>query len=216
MSELLATRVLSRMTLALACALPICALPGGALAQNVPAGLRACAAESDPGQRLDCYDREMKRLMAPAGRPAGQAAEPPQSAKRPQEAVHAMAAPAAAPHAPVRSEAASPAMGTPGAAAPPPATAKAARDKPAASASSSVWAIFTGSGHVTAHIVRLDRSPDSLVLYLDNGQVWRQTGRASGELSLRKGDKVTIAKHMGSYWLSSRYVADMRVRPQSR
>ena len=208
MSELLPTRVLResrRMTLALACALPFCGLPGGASAQSVPAGLRACAAESDPGQRLDCYDREMKRLMAPAARPAAQAAEP------------AKAASAAAQPAPAAGEAPpSPATRAPDAAVSTPAAAKAAGDRPAAPRGSSVWQIVTGSGHVTAHIVRLDRSPDSMVLYLDNGQVWRQTGRASGELSLHKGDKVTIARHMGSYWLSSRYVADMRVRPQSR
>jgi nucleoid-associated protein YgaU len=204
MSELLPTHVpreSRRMILALACALPFYGLCGGASAGNVPAGLRACAAESDPGQRLDCYDREMKRLLAPAARPA----EP------------ASAAPAAASPGPAGREAApSPAIRAPEAPVAAAAGANAAAEKPAAPRRSSVWTIFTGGGHVTARIVRLDRSPDSLVLYLDNGQVWRQIGRASGELSLRKGDKVTIAKHMGSYWLSSRYVADMRVRPQAR
>ncbi len=204
MPELLPTRVLResrRMILALACALPFCGLSGGASARNVPAGLRACAAESDPGQRLDCYDREMKRLMAPAARPA----EP------------ASAAPAAANPAPAGKAAApSPAIRAPEAPVSTAASANAAGAKPTAPRRSSVWTICTGGGRVTASIVRLDRSPDSLVLYLDNGQVWRQIGRASGELSLRKGDKVTIAMHMGSYWLSSRYVADMRVRPQSR
>jgi hypothetical protein len=201
MSELPPTRVprpSRRMILALACSLPFWGLCGGASADNVPAGLRACAAESDPGQRLDCYDREMKRLMAPAARPA-----------EPASAAAAGPVPGGAEAAP------SPAMRAPEA---PVATAARANatEKPTAPRRSSLWTIFTGGGHVTARIVRLDRSPDSLVLYLDNGQVWRQTGRASGELSLRKGDKVTIAKQMGSYWLSSRYVADMRVRPQSR
>jgi hypothetical protein len=65
---------------------------------------------------------------------------------------------------------------------------------------------------LTAHVAHLDRWPDAMVLHLDNGQVWRQIGRASGDLSLREGDSVTIEKHLGSYWLSSRYVSNMQVR----
>ena len=67
---------------------------------------------------------------------------------------------------------------------------------------------------MTAHVARLERSPDSMVLHLDNGQVWRQIGRASGDLSLHEGDSVTIEKHLGSYWLSSRYVSNMKVRQE--
>ena len=65
---------------------------------------------------------------------------------------------------------------------------------------------------VTAHVTSLDRSPNAMVLHLDNGQVWQQIGRASGDLTLREGDSVTIERHLGSYWLSSRYVSDMKVR----
>ena len=74
--------------------------------------------------------------------------------------------------------------------------------------------ILTGGPdvRVTAHVASLDRAPDTLVLHLDNGQVWRQVGRASGDLSLHTGDSVTIEKHLGSYWLSSRYVSNMQVR----
>ncbi|HJS90479.1 MAG TPA: hypothetical protein VJ738_10985 [Steroidobacteraceae bacterium] len=69
-----------------------------------------------------------------------------------------------------------------------------------------------GSSHLTAHIIRLERWPDAMVLHLDNGQVWQQIGRASGDLSLRAGDEVSIDKHLGSYWLSSRHVSNMQVR----
>jgi hypothetical protein len=55
-----------------------------------------------------------------------------------------------------------------------------------------------------------------MVLHLDNGQVWQQIEPASGSLTLRVGDSVTIEKHLGSYWLSSRYVSDMKVRLQSQ
>ena len=77
--------------------------------------------------------------------------------------------------------------------------------------------IISGGGtRLTAHVVRLERSPDAMVLHLDKGQVWQQIGPASGDLSLREGDQVTIEKHLGSYWLSSRYVSNMRVRQKSR
>ena len=65
---------------------------------------------------------------------------------------------------------------------------------------------------LTAQVSSLERWPDAMVLHLDNGQVWQQTGRASGDLSLHEGDSVTIQKHLGSYWLSSRYVSNMKVR----
>jgi len=55
-----------------------------------------------------------------------------------------------------------------------------------------------------------------MVLHLDNGQVWQQIEPASGSLTLQVGDSVTIEKHLGSYWLSSRYVSDMKVRLQSQ
>jgi hypothetical protein len=94
-------------------------------------------------------------------------------------------------------------------------------DAAPASQHTSRWKILSAvSGadwHVTAQVVRLERSPDSMVLHLDNGQVWRQIGPASGDLSLHEGDRVTIEEHLGSYWLSSRHVSNMKVRqePQS-
>jgi hypothetical protein len=74
----------------------------------------------------------------------------------------------------------------------------------------------SGSWHVTARVARLDRSPDAMVLHLDNGQVWQQVGRASGDLGLQAGDSVTIEKHLGSYWLSSRYISNMKVRQETQ
>jgi hypothetical protein len=185
MPELLPTRLsalLHRLTLSLVCALPLCGVPASAGAQGTPAGLRACAAVSDPGRRLACYDREMGRA------PAMQAASAPVAA--------ASSAPAPAP-------------------------ANAEQPAPAAAQHTSRWKILStvsgGDWHVTAQIARLERSPDSMVLHLDNGQVWRQIGRVSGDLSLHEGDSVTIEEHLGSYWLSSRHVSNMKVRqePQS-
>jgi hypothetical protein len=94
-----------------------------------------------------------------------------------------------------------------------------AGSEPAAPPHASRWKILSavaGSDwHMTAQVARLERSPDSMLLHLDNGQVWRQIGRASGDLSLHEGDSVTIEKHLGSYWLSSRYVSNMKVRQES-
>ena len=185
MPELSSTHVLTelrRTTLAMAGMLALGGLPAAVWAQEVPPALRACAALSDPGQRLDCYDREMKRLSMPPARPATPAhpATPAPPAVAAQ-AVPPAAQPTAAPH------------------------------------HTAAWKrIFSGgpSSQVTAHIVRLERSPDAMVIHLDNGQVWRQVGRASGDLTLHTGDAVTIARHLGSYWLSARYVSDMQVRQE--
>ena len=178
---------LRRIALLSAGALALHALPARALAQTVPASLRACTAQTDPTRRLACYDRQMARLSTPpAPAPAPAAATP-------------APAPAAATPAPA------PAAATP---APP------APRSPSAHHWVAPWKIFSGgaSSAVRAHVVSLQRWPDSMVLHLDNGQTWQQIGRASGDLSLRAGDEVTIEKHLGSYWLSSRYVSSMQVR----
>jgi hypothetical protein len=183
------------------CVLCCTGLSASAWAQGVPAALRACAAESDPGQRLDCYDRQMKHLL-----PAATAApRQPQPAPTPPTAPPAPVGPSAAPAAPRASARAA-------VIAPPTATSA-----PPAPHHSAAWRILSGgsAAPVTARIARLDRWPDAMVLHLDNGQVWRQIGRASGDLGLRPGARVTIEKHLGSYWLSSRYVSNMQVRLQS-
>lgn len=195
---------LRRLCLTVLFTLPLGGLAMPAWAQSVPAGLRACAAESDPGMRLDCYDREMGRLSAPAARTAPQPATGPATAK-PAAVPQAVPAPASAAAAPTAAAAA----------APPAAAAAPAGPKPAPSRPP-LWKRLLASGgpdgKITGHIVSLERSPNAMVLHLDNGQVWRQVGRASGDLGLRTGDSVTIQKQLGSYWLSSRHVSDMKVR----
>ncbi|HVS76195.1 MAG TPA: hypothetical protein VHE11_04625 [Steroidobacteraceae bacterium] len=198
MPELLPTRAMARarrMMLSAVSVLPLLALPGVGSAQSVPAGLRACAADSDAGRRLDCYDREMARLLSA---PAAAKAAPPAAEPKPAE-------PATAPSTAAVQDAVQPAPASPA-------------SKPAAQAAPaprhSMWRIFTGgaSSPVTARVASLERWPDAMILHLDNGQVWQQTGRASGDLSLQVGDEVTIEKHLGSYWLSSRHVSNMKVR----
>lgn len=185
---------LRRMVLLLVGTLPLCILPVCALAQAaVPAELRACAAEANSARRLACYDREIARLSATPARTRQPSTGPaPAGSDLPASAV------TQSPHA------------APAASAPP----TVANREPATQHHTSRWRFLTGgaSSRLTAHISRLDRWPNAMVLHLDNGQVWQQTGRASGDLSLHVGDSVTIEKHLGSYWLSSRYVSDMQVR----
>ena len=190
-----------RITWPLTCLLPLCGIPAVALAQSPPPALRACAAETDSARRLACYDREMARLSAPPRQTVAGPGKPAQAASvAPAEA--ASASPAAPPPQAAIAVAGSTAAAPAGAAT-------------AAPHETSRWKKILDGGapwRVKAHVARLDRSPGATVLHLDNGQSWRQIGRASGDLSLRAGDSVTIEKHFGSYWLSSRYVSDMQVR----
>ena len=195
MSEQLVARVPGysrRMTWwSLVSVLPLCAAAGVAFAQTVPPGLRACTRESDSLRRLVCYDKEMARLMA---QPAAAPPAPGSAAPSPAPAF------IAAPPQPQSTAA--------------PAAASAARQPATSTPLKSAWKAFTGgpSSHLTAHIASMDRWPNAMVLHLDNGQVWEQIGQSSGDLTLQVGDSVTIEKHFGSYWLSSRHVSNMQVR----
>ena len=54
-----------RKTILFGLYLVVLALPAGA--EPLPASVRACIGEADAAQRLACYDREVARLIAPAG-----------------------------------------------------------------------------------------------------------------------------------------------------
>jgi len=204
---------LRRLMLSMVCALPLCGLCGAVLAQTASAGLRACTKEADPGRRLACYDREMGRASPPAPPAPRVSPAPPVGSNPPVRSARPATGPTPAhPDLPAGYGSQAPRE-----AATPVSPAAASRESPAPRRAP-VWKLFAGgaSSRVTAHVARLDRSPDAMVLHLDNGQVWRQIGRASGDLSLHDGDSVTIEEHLGSYWLSSRYVSNMQVRLEPR
>jgi hypothetical protein len=70
-----------------------------------------------------------------------------------------------------------------------------------------------GVTHVAAHIVSIEGGGDSLVVHLDNGQVWKQVEKADATLGLRVGDRVTIDRGFGeSFWLSGPSQATMQVK----
>jgi hypothetical protein len=135
-------------------------------ADTLPASVRACIGEADPGRRLSCYDREIARLIAP---PDTFAARAP-AAPAPSAEAAATAAPA--PHAP------------------PAATIK----------------------HLTAKVNAVRQSGDKLVVTLDTGDVWEQSGPATSELNLRPGDTVKLDREMASWFLSNRYGDSIQVR----
>lgn len=214
------TARLRRTTLSTLCALSLGSLAAPVLAQNVPAGLRACTAESDSARRLACYDREMARLTAPPPSAAAAAAPAAQAGQALQPAAGLMPS---KPDFPPRSHLTWTPTPTPTPTSEPAPTAGAVASTPATPAGghetasphrSRLWNILGAgpSSRLTAHVASLDRWPDAMVLHLDNGQVWQQVGRASGDLSLQAGDSVTIEKHLGSYWLSARHVSNMQVR----
>ena len=206
MPELLPTRVfarLRRLALPAASALALYGLPACVLAQEATAGLHACAAESDPARRLACYDKEMGRKPAAAARPTTEVE--PAAPNRPSSSGSAPAVSVSTP--PTRT---APPMATQT----PASTPHVADHRSPPRLRMPTWKMLAGgaSSELTAHVSSLERWPDAMVLHLDNGQVWQQTGRASGDLSLQEGDSVRIEKHLGSYWLSSSHVSNMKVR----
>jgi hypothetical protein len=180
MPELSRTRVLVRTRRAgLLGWLWLAALPAFASPESLPASVRSCAHETDPGRRLACYDRETARF--PEAAPAPQAAAPRDSSS-------AVAA------TPAGKDRASPAE----------------EQKPTRQESPA-----KEPGHLLARVVRIEQSPNEMVLHLDNGQVWQQAQAVSGDMGLRAGDAVKINKQLGSYWLSGPHGLTMKVRQKA-
>jgi hypothetical protein len=189
MPELLRKRVLARSSRVwlLGWAIPLAALPSFAWSESVPASVRACAAETDPGRRLACFDREIARFPEPA----------PQAATKREPLTNS---PTGRPQPDSSSNIPAPSAGN---ARPSPGDEqKAAKQDSAAK----------DARHLSARVVSIDRSPNEVVLHLDNGQVWQQVQAVSGDLSLRPGDTVKIDKQLGAYWLTGPYVRAMKVR----
>jgi len=66
--------------------------------------------------------------------------------------------------------------------------------------------------HIAARIVSIENYADELVLHLDNGQIWQQVQAADADANLHPGDAVTIDRSLGSYWLSGRSGAALKVK----
>lgn len=179
----------------LALAISLSALPAFAWAESVPASVRACVAETDPGRRLACYDKEVARFPDTAPR-----VETPHAATQHEPAANSAAV--TAQPAPSSSTAMTSAGNT---------RADAGDEKKAARQPGAE----SDSRHFSARVVSIEHSPGEMILHLDNGQVWQQVQAVAGDLTLRAGDTVKIDRQLGSYWLSGPHVAAMKVRQKS-
>jgi len=183
--------------------------------ETLPASVRACSAETDRERRLDCFDREVARFpdskaTAQAGR-SQPAAPPSTSASASPPAPATSVSPAPATSAAPAASAAQTAVTQPGANTASTSASTSAADAPATRKTDSA----TKPGRIAARVISIDRSPNEMVLHLDNGQVWEQLQSVAGDLSLKAGDNITIDKRLGSYWLTGPHVSGMKVRQRS-
>ena len=187
-------------------------------AETLPASVRACSAETDRERRLDCFDREVARFpdsKATAQAARSQPAAPPSTSALTTSASPPAAAtsvsPAEARSAAPTTSAAQTAVTQPGANTASTSGSDSAADAPATRKTDSA----TKPGRIAARVISIDRSPNEMVLHLDNGQVWEQLQSVTGDLSLKAGDNITIDKRLGSYWLAGPHVSGMKVRQRS-
>jgi hypothetical protein len=177
------------------------------------AGVLSCAAESDRGRRLDCYDRAVANFTAAlssGGRDSAAGAAPAGNAEvgtRPVAATSASAAaaPASAPSSPTTGSAPGGASGTG-------ASSAAATSNPGATAGQPA---SSPPKHIAARIVSIDHFPDYVVVHLDNQQTWKQVSDSPGGATLRTGDSITIDRQIGSYWLAGAKGEAVQVKLQT-
>ncbi len=66
--------------------------------------------------------------------------------------------------------------------------------------------------HRSAKVSAVRQSGDSLIVTLDNGEVWEQSAPATSQLNLHPGDTVTLDREMASWFLSNRYGDAVQVK----
>jgi hypothetical protein len=66
--------------------------------------------------------------------------------------------------------------------------------------------------HVTAKVSAVHQSGDSLIVTLDNGNVWEQTAPATSQVNLRPGETVQLDRELAGWFLSDRYGNNIQVR----
>lgn len=168
------TRTTSLLTV-----LALCAAPA-AFSQNLPPALIACAIEKKDKVRLECFDREVARVVQSAASVAPTPSPPAQPAP---------AAPpvAATPPAPAATDAADE-FGLSG---------ELARKRRAEQKGEDV------PTELRAAVSKVSRKPyGEYVIELDNGQVWEQPEKKSS-FEIKAGDTVRITPGaLGSYFLA--------------
>jgi hypothetical protein len=168
-----------------------------ALAQAVPPTLITCSTQTDSGERLACYDREIARLRQ----------LPVTATPSPNSAAHAVAS------APVV------------AIAPPPNSY--APPDPKNPVDIDRFGLTPDMQHqrqeegrapkelaqITAHVTSVRYLPrGEIVVGLDNNQTWQQA-EADGDVSMNVGDPVTVkAGALGAYYMKPRVGRIVRVK----
>jgi hypothetical protein len=214
MPERLRTQVLRRLPREwlLGCAASLAVLPALG-AESLPASVRACSTISDSNERLSCYDREVASFPAPEAKVVAKSAPAAASggaAGGGSEGGNGLAA-----NSHTASSNATASSGT-NPATPAAAVGSGTSSQPSASGggvgNDAAAAGASGSAHISAHLVRIERFPNEMIFHLDNGQIWQELQSVPGDLSLREGDAVKIDLHWGSYWLTGPHVYSMKVR----
>jgi len=173
-------------------------------APPLPPVIRSCVAEADAGPRLDCYDREVARLIMPPDRASAVAAPAP--VVPPAIRICLADSDAARRRDCYDREVARMIM-------PPERPASAQQARPPADVAPTTLASASAPKHVAAHVARLESDGDRITVHLDNGDAWIQSMAGSTALALRKGDAVTIDRQLGSWWLTDRNGETLQVRP---
>ena len=187
-----------------------------ALAQVVPPSLITCSTQSDSGERLACYDREIARLrQLPATTSSG---------ARPSSVTPS--APAALAATPSPNSAAPAVASAPVVAVAPPPHSYAPPD-PNNPVDIDRFGLTPDMQHqrqeegrapkelsqITAHVTSVRYLPrGEIVVGLDNNQTWQQA-EADGDVSMNVGDPVIIkAGALGAYYMKPRAGRVVRVR----
>ena len=170
----------------------LCLAPAaGQEAAPVTIEVSRCVELTQPGQRLDCFEREVEaaRARSPAAAPP---AAPAQPASRPADPAPRPAAPSAQPAAPAPASAAPPVRQV---TLPPPPTVDERRatrreEREARDAEEDARAEDPAL-RITGKVASLRETvPNSYLITLDNGQVWRQMRPKM--FPLREGQQVEV------------------------
>jgi hypothetical protein len=185
-------------------------------AQAVPPTLITCSTQTDSGERLACYDREIARLVQLPATPSGATKASPAAASSPTSASPSSrtAVPTSGPAA---SASASP-VPPPGSFAPPDPNDPVAVDRFGLTPDMQHQRQEEGRApkelsQITAKVTSVHyKIRGELVVGLDNGQTWEQA-EYDGDVSMNVGETVTIkAGALTAYYMKPRVGRVVRMR----
>jgi hypothetical protein len=188
-------------------------------AQAVPPSLITCSTQTDSGERLACYDREIARLRQLPATTSGAAMAPPVAATSPTSPSPSSRTtpPTPAPPAAVTSASATP-VPPPGSFAPPDPNDPVAIDRFGLTPDLQHQRQEEGRApkelpQIAAKVTSVRyKVRGEIVVGLDNGQTWEQA-EYDGDVSMDVGDTVTIkAGALSAYYMRPRVGRIVRVR----